>query len=532
MPGGLMNLVSTGDENIILNFNPKKTFYKATYAKHTNFGLQKIRIDYEKQRQLNFLNETELSFKIKRHADLLFDTYICVSMPNIYSPLYWNGTNYGSYKFQWVKNLGTTMIKEIQITCGSITLAKYSGEYIHCLSHRDLSKTKKSVFDQMIGHTKELNDPANTASNNNVYPNSFWLANNVNPEPSIRQRKLYIPLTSWFSDNSKLSIPLIALQYHELEIKITFRPIKEIYTILDVENTNTPRISPDPNNGLHQIKRFIRKPIESDVGNNPTITSSNEWNSDVHLIANYVFLEEKERQLFARDGHSFLIKHIIEHDILNQTGSRKIDIPASNCVSNYMFRFRRSDVKERNEWTNYTNWKFENVRPQLLLANGDALNGGTNNYNLSITGGVNNYPVNLKNILLDMAVLLGGEYRENILDQGVYLYCEKYSRTPGGFKEGLYHYSFALNTDRNDYQPSGSMNLTKYGNITFEYNTIETPVNPNSSVTYLCGDDGELIGIRKNTSELNLYNYDFKIFEEKYNVITIQNGMTHLMIQN
>ncbi len=41
----------------------------------------------------------------------------------------WNGANYGSYEFQWVKNLGTTMIKEIQITCGSITLAKYSGEY-------------------------------------------------------------------------------------------------------------------------------------------------------------------------------------------------------------------------------------------------------------------------------------------------------------------------------------------------------------------------------------------------------------------
>ena len=145
MPGGLMNLVSTGDENIVLNSNPKKTFYKATYAKHTNFGLQKIRIDYEKQRQLNFLNETEFSFKIKRHADLLFDTYICVNMPNIYSTLYWNGTNYGSYEFQWVKNLGTTMIKDIQITCGSITLAKYSGEYIHCLSHRDLTKTKKNV---------------------------------------------------------------------------------------------------------------------------------------------------------------------------------------------------------------------------------------------------------------------------------------------------------------------------------------------------------------------------------------------------
>jgi hypothetical protein len=40
MAGGLMQLVSEGQQNIILNGNPSKTFLKATYARYTNFGMQ------------------------------------------------------------------------------------------------------------------------------------------------------------------------------------------------------------------------------------------------------------------------------------------------------------------------------------------------------------------------------------------------------------------------------------------------------------------------------------------------------------
>ena len=44
MPGGLLNLVATGNQNVILNGNPTKTFFKFVYAKYTNFGLQKFRL--------------------------------------------------------------------------------------------------------------------------------------------------------------------------------------------------------------------------------------------------------------------------------------------------------------------------------------------------------------------------------------------------------------------------------------------------------------------------------------------------------
>ena len=89
MPGGLLTLVSTGPENVILNSNPKKTFFKATYAKHTNFGLQKFRLNYDKEKDINFLHETDLTFKLPRYGDLIHDTFICVNLPNIYSPLYY-----------------------------------------------------------------------------------------------------------------------------------------------------------------------------------------------------------------------------------------------------------------------------------------------------------------------------------------------------------------------------------------------------------------------------------------------------------
>jgi hypothetical protein len=53
MAGGLLNLVAVGNQNVFLTGNPKKTFFKFVYAKYTNFGLQRFRLDYEGSRNLN-----------------------------------------------------------------------------------------------------------------------------------------------------------------------------------------------------------------------------------------------------------------------------------------------------------------------------------------------------------------------------------------------------------------------------------------------------------------------------------------------
>ena len=83
MPGGLLNLVAFGNQNVILNGNPSKTFFKTTYAKYTNFGLQKFRLDFEGQRTLRMTDSSVFNFTVPRYADLLMDTYLVVNLPNI-----------------------------------------------------------------------------------------------------------------------------------------------------------------------------------------------------------------------------------------------------------------------------------------------------------------------------------------------------------------------------------------------------------------------------------------------------------------
>ena len=88
MAGGLLNLVNTGQQNLILNGNPSKTFWKSTYAKFTNFGMQKFRLDYEGLKTLGLTTPTTYTFRIPRYADLLSDTYLVFTLPNIWSPLH------------------------------------------------------------------------------------------------------------------------------------------------------------------------------------------------------------------------------------------------------------------------------------------------------------------------------------------------------------------------------------------------------------------------------------------------------------
>ena len=154
MPGGLMNLVSIGQQNIILNGNPSKTFFKTTYAHYTNFGLQKFRVDFEGSKTLRLSEESTFTFKIPRYADLLMDCYLSVALPSIWSPIIppqadSDVQEWAPYEFKWIENLGAKMISKISITCGNYTLQEYSGDYLLAAVQRDFSSDKKELFDLM-----------------------------------------------------------------------------------------------------------------------------------------------------------------------------------------------------------------------------------------------------------------------------------------------------------------------------------------------------------------------------------------------
>lgn len=557
MPGGLLNLVSTGQQNVILNSNPSKTFWKATYKKYTNFGKQNFRLDYEGTPILNLTTESKFTFKVKRYSDLLMDCYISIQLPNIWSPIYppqsytnpdgsTGYTDWAPYEFKWIDNLGAQIISRVTINCGNQQLQQYSGQYILTSALRDFNSQKLALFNQMIGNIPELNDPGNTATRVNSYPSAYYTTSPAGAQPSIMGQTLYIPLGSWFNLLSTQAFPLVALQYNELEISVTFRPLYEWFTIRDIMDytNNFPTIQPNFNQYYMQLYRFLQTPPDEVLGVTSYVDKRTNWNADINLNCTYCFLSNDEAEIFAKNEQKYLFKQVYEKPYYNVTGANKIDLDSIGMVISWMFYFQRSDANLRNQWSNYTNWPYDYMPQDIMPAStagdvtnpdptGPALLGPGLNPDGTLSGlfttGVYN-PQNLKEILVALGILLDGQYRENILPSGVYNFVEKYVRTAGNAPSGLYCYNFCLNTDPMVIQPSGAMNMSRFTNIQFEFTTITPPVDPYAQVLTICDPaTGDIIGINKPTWRIYDYNFNMYLIEERVNMVIFVGGNAGLL---
>jgi hypothetical protein len=559
MTGGLLNIVSYGNQNVILNSNPKKSFFKTTYAKYTNFGLQKFRIDFTGQRTLRMSEESRFTFTVPRYAELLMDTYLVVTLPTIWSPIYPPiacGDVWHPYEFRWIENLGTQMIKEITFSVGGQILQRVTGKYLLAQVQRDLNGTKRFLYDSMTGSTAELNDPANFSGRKGTYPNVYYNTSQQGPEPSIRGRKLYIPLNAWFCNNSRAAFPLVALQYNELQIDVVMRPVRELFVTRDVthsastpaEVAQAPFIQPNFNEPEYQFYRFLQPPPAADITTADAYNDKRtDWNADVHLLSTYCFLSAEESRVFASQEQKYLLKEAYEWEFKNITGTHRVELQNTmGMVATWMFLFQRSDINLRNQWSNYTNWKYMNVIPEDVTpapASGafpnpcnqpqyigpgvepDGTPSGlyvTQNYNVE----------NQREILQQLGILLNGSYRENILESGVYNYVEKYIRTTGSAPFGLYIYNFGLDANNATYQPSGAINMSKFSTIELEFSTYVPPLDQNAQFYTICdpnADPSVPIGVNKPQWRIYDYNYDLTVLEERYNVLTFIGGNCALM---
>jgi len=553
MGGGLLNIISYGNQNIMLNGNPSKTFFKTVYAKYTNFGMQKFRIDYEGQRSLKLNENTHLTFKIPRQGELLLDAFLVMNLPDIWSPIVppisttdcWR-----PYQFRWISHIGANLIKKARVIIGGQTIQEFSGEYLKNMVDRDFSSEKKDFFNKMIGHEKELYSPENAYNRFNRYPHSFYLNGLI--EPSIRGRTLYIPLHFWFMNSVKMALPLVSLQYQEIQISLELRPIRELFTICDTSLTQEQGflfnpIQPNFTLESHALYRFLQQPPNitleaSSYENKPTT-----WDSDIHLMTTYAFLTDEEARTFALNEQRYLIKDIQESLHTNITGNKRIRVETSAMVSLWMWNFRRSDAFKRNEWSNYTNWEYENTLPDnLTFAPGESsysieniLIGPGKNFTQDIisrpTTSSTAYYIspflstrNVKQILVSLSILFDGKYREFAFSPGVYSLIEKYKNSNGMSNDSLYCYSFSLNTSPFELQPSGAINLSKFKTIELDVSTILPMIDPDSSFSVICDTEGKVIGTTQKDA-LYIYNYDLYLTEERYNLLRFVSGQASLL---
>jgi hypothetical protein len=529
--------------------------------------MQKFRIDFNGLRNLRMSEESRFTFTVPRYAELLMDTYLVVTLPTIWSPIFpplGCGDAWRPYEFRWIENLGTQMIKEVVFSVGGQILQRMTGKYLQAVVQRDLNGTKRFLYDSMTGTTAELNDPANFSGRKNTYPNVYYNTSQQGPEPSIRGRKLYIPLNAWFCNNSRAAFPLVALQYNELQIDVVMRPVRDLFVTRDInyaphsisntdpitpaEVAQAPFIQPNFNEPEYQFYRFLQPPPSPDITTADAYNDKRtDWNADVHLLSTYCFLSAEESRVFASQEQKYLLKEAYEWDFKNITGSHRVELQNTmGMVATWMLLFQRSDINLRNQWSNYTNWPYNNVIPDDVTpapASGAFPNpcnqpqpqyigpGVEPNGALSGLYVTQDYNVeNQREILQQLGILLNGSYRENLLESGVYNYVEKYIRTTGSAPFGLYIYNFGLNASNAEYQPSGAINMSKFSTIELEFSTYVPPLDPNANFYTICDPETSVsIGVSKQNWRIYDYNYDLTVLEERYNVLTFIGGNCALM---
>lgn len=654
MGGGLLNLVAKGNNNVILNGNPEKTFFKKSYAKYTNFALQRFKIPYSQQNKLSLFADSKFEFNIPQNGDLLLDTFFSIELPDIYSPIYTipipyqngqpeidlSGLTYCQpYEFKWIENIGAQLIKKVTYLIDGRPIQEYTGQYLYCKSKRDLDSGKQELFNQMIGNVPELTDPANAVGNNGNYPSASWGGLTRNQwsnglEPSIRGRRIYVPLYLWETFSSYQSFPLISIHYSKLEIHVECRPVSEIIKVRDINyferwvsdissvtqlqcnpnNTfkyyNPPFIAPNFNDQRYSILYFTEMPPEGsrclgDVSynrfetlpNGEVITKTTEdilreikqiwyinkgsWNHSMTLYTTYAFLGDPERNRLSGLPQRYLIKQVYEKDVPFTQGVHKVNVDATGLTVSWMWFFQRSDVVLRNEWSNYSNWPYNNDMPYPCVLGMDlsftltdigqvntsyitpprysCTNNSESVFNPClqyITGPI--HPENQKEIMLEWGLYCDKQERESILPAEVNNYLDKYLKIEGDSEDGIYCYNFNIDKPTK-LEPSGGMNMSKFSEVSFEFTTIDPyrEMLPNTSI-----EDG---GININDNCLNLnqdylqawrdpdayfkgaslggavvsvteptyidfnYNFNLHIMEERYNILEFSGGMAKLL---
>ena len=445
MTGGLIDLKTNGTQDIYLTGNPQITFFKNVFKKHTNFSMEMIKLDPITSTNLNETTTSKLEFKIDRNADLIKEVYFVFTLPDIYS----NDTT-KDYKFQWIQRIGEYIIDEVNLTIEGQEIQKMYSEYLHIWNELTIDESKKDGYNRMIGNISDLYNPLK--SDGTTYP-----FDNSKIRQSIKSRKIYVPLPFWFTNNSNLALPLIALQYSEVKIILTLKPFNKLYTIID---SGLRKKSPSSTYNLGVFSQSGS--IISNLNINPS------------LEINYIYLDESERKLFADCEHNYLIQQVQSRRSEKITPSLNLETPTSikldyqHPITQLIWVIQRSDFENRNQFHNYTNWPDKNIDPVINPTDYDAFE------NEATFDATNIESYKHKDLLQSAVLKFNGQDRFLVKDFKLFNLINNYQHMTRIPEDGIYVYSFALNMNIKENQPYGSCNFSGIQKCRIKFNNYKS----------------------------------------------------------
>jgi len=280
-------------------------------------------------------------------------------------------------------------------------------------------------------------------------PNGFKTVRDdlYNGKNVVDSREIYIPLQFWFCKHPGLSLPLIALQYHDVKINVELNKITDLYYGYDGTSDG------------------------SGIG---SITNCSLW-------VDYIYLDTDERRRFAQSKHEYLIEQ------LQYNGEEKISISNPSIDLNLNHPVKELIwVVQRDSWVGNT----------TATGTGSTTRGKRwdkewktyEEYNTTISGN-DKLPIEYKykggkNPVLTSKLILNGHDRFSERDGMYFNMVQPYSHhTSIPSDKGINVYSFSLQPE--EHQPSGTCNFSKMDSATLRMTLVNS--NPAKVRVYALG---------------------------------------------
>ena len=141
---------------------------------------------------------------------------------------------------------------------------------------------------------------------------------NAHLKNTQEQQELHVPLRFWFNRNPGLALPLIALQYHEVKVRMKLRQRDHLF-----RHPETATAAIDP--------------ATCAVGGGAvTLKNANLW-------VDYVYLDTDERRRFAQVSHEYLIEQVQEKETTVSSATTSVSLNFNHPVKELVWAFVRAD---------------------------------------------------------------------------------------------------------------------------------------------------------------------------------------------
>jgi len=208
-----MQLVAYGAQDIYLTGNPQITFFKVVYRRHTNFAMECV----EQTLNGSPAAGANVVATVSRNGDLVGRMYVTST----------GGTTTTN---------GSGIVATAEVEIGGQRIDKQTAEWMQIWNELSTPESKAVGLKAMMG--------------------------DIGTVAASGVGMMQVPLQFWFNRNPGLALPLIALQYHEVKVKLN----------LDGDSDYTNK----------------------------------------KLWADYIYLDTDERRRFAQVSHEYLIEQVQE----------------------------------------------------------------------------------------------------------------------------------------------------------------------------------------------------------------------------